>query len=376
MVRNSEGKIVDGNGVEVFKSDTFKGLSSVDNLVQVCPNTTYLDKQTDAAYVAFPEECRKFVEFHSSKLLDDNFSLASDATKHNEYINNVICFLALTNKLSSLETEKVKNDVVGGVFPTKNDNSADSMVPMYLCVEMLKAKCLTDANTPINSLDNYDVTPQSTIQKNSTLGQEFDKVIEKLKQLDYDKSYFSTDMSSDSMGYLSACQIDPSGMVDIFAKCEDDKCMLYVTQGENVNSIPMFTVEKKNEVSSSNEPVTATPEIALPNIPAIETPVTTAPTNTVDQQPAPVTAESTNIDINAKKEEEERILKKLEEAKERQKQVNEEVEGLYAELHSLYESMFKKTPFEEDIQKQNELNSMATETVQTPEISLNAAMFK
>ena len=373
MIRNSNGKIVDENGVEVFKSEAFKGLSSVDNLVQVCPSTTFLDKQTNAAYVAFPDETRKFVEFHSSKLLDDNFSLASEETKHNEYINNVVCFLALVNKLSSLETEKVRNDILGGTFPTKNDNSNNSMVPMYLCTEMLKAKCLKDNGTPINSLDNYDVTGKTDIPKNSTLGQEFDKVIEKLKQLDYDKSYFNADMSEDSMRYLSACQIDPSGMVDIFAECQDDKCVLYVTQGENSNSIPMFTVQKKVETTTNVENQVSTPEIAAPSvtpnieIPAIEAPVVPSISNennsvNNNQPEQNVSASNQNKEDEYKKKLE-IIYKKREELENLRKQVTEAEKALSVAESDAYEelaSMFK---------------GHVSQNVD-PSVSINAAMFK
>lgn len=366
MVRNSEGKIVDGNGIEVFTSDVFKKLSSKDNLIEVCPANKFIDLQIEKAYLTNQDDARKFVEFHSSKLLDDNFSLASDESKRNSYINNVMCFLGIANGLNKKDA---KNNIMGGVFPTKNDNSTDSMVPMYLCTEMLKAKCLKYLDTPVNNLDNFDITAQSTAQKDSTLGQEFDKVISQLKGLDYDKEYFgaNADMSNDSMNYLSACQIDPSGMVDIFAKCEEDKCVLYVTQGENSNNISMFNVEKKKE--EAEVPQVATQEVQLPSIPAIEQPVTTAPTTTEEKK------EVSNVD--SKKEEEKQILKELEEAKQEQKQANDKVEELYSKLHNLYESMFKKTPFEEDIAKQTELNSMiANQQQQNPTVSINAQMFK
>ena len=368
MVRNSEGRIVDGNGVEVFTSDVFnKQLSSKDNLTEVCPANKFIDLQIEKAYLTNPGDARKFVEFHSSKLLDDNFSLASDEAKRSVYINNVICFLGIANALNKKD---VKNDIIGGVFPTKNDSSADSMVPMYLCTEMLKAKCLKYLDTPVSSLDNFDVTPQSTVQKNSTLGQEFDKVISELKELNYDKEYFSTDMSNDSMNYLSACQIDPSGMVDIFAKCEEDKCVLYVTQGENSNSISMFNVEKKKEVSEA--PVT-TPEVSLPSIPAIETPVS-IPEVTAKKE---VQAEEKN---NNEKSGEEGILELLEAAAKLVKYANKQSGNKLSDLeetinngviHYRNASQFKETPAEQ-------LNTMVANQPeqQEPAVSINAQMFK
>ena len=373
MVRNSEGKIVDQSGVEVFKSEVFKGLSSVDNLVQVCPNTTFLDKQTQAAYVAFPDECRKLIEYHSSKAIDDNFSLASvegkgekyyDDAKHTAYINNTMCLLALVNKIASLESEQTRNDILGGTFPTKNDDSEDSMIPMYLCVEILKAKCTKDAATPVNSLENYDVTGKTELPKNSTLSQEFDKVIEKLKQLNYDKSYFGSNanMSDTAINYLSACQRDPSGTVDIYAKRGEDNCELYVTQGAtNVNSVVMFTVEKKAE---------ATPEIAVPSatpnieIPAIEQPVIPSVNNEATPVNNSEPSENNNKDEVYKKKLEV-IKQKREELEKLRDQANKAEEALIAAQNDAYEelaSMFKG-------------HVSQTKTV-NPEVSANAAMFK
>lgn len=371
MVRNNEGKIVDENGVEVFTSDVFKQLSSKDNLIEVCPASKFLNLQIEKAYLTNPVDARKFVEFHSSKLIDDNFSLASEEAKRNTYINNVICFLGIANGLIKKD---IKNDIIGGVFPTKNDNSSDSMVPMYLCTEMLRAKCLKYLDTPVNSLDNYDVTAGSTIEKNSTLRQEFDKVISGLKELDYDKEYFSSDMSDNSINYLSICQKDPSGSVDIYAKCEADKCVLYVTQGNNINNIPMFTIEKKNVVSEA--PV-ATSVVSLPSIPAIETPVTTATVNTPE---VTANAETSTVEENNTKNEEDSVLELLEAAVKLVKYANKQSGYKLGDLedamnkgviHYRNASQFKETPAEQ-------LNTMLANQPeqQEPAVSMNAAMFK
>lgn len=398
MIRNSDKKIVDEKGNEVFKSEVFRGLSSVDNLVQVCPNTIYLDKQAQAAYLVFPDECRKFVEYHSSKLIDDNYSLASveakgeqyfDDTKHREYINNIICFLALTNKIASVET-KAKNDILGGTFPTKNDNSADSMVPMYLCVEMLKGKCRNDLNTPINSLDNYDVTGKVNIPKNSTLGQEFDKVIGKLKQLNYDKSYFHTNINEEAMNYIANCQVsnsqikeivDPDGivkkvkedgMVDIYAKCEEDKCVLYVAQkleqGDISNNVTMFTIENKKEVANNSQ-------VVLPSISGIEKPVIPLQNNVTEE------IGNTQETTVAKEEPKKDVLAILESASKLIECANRLSGNKFNDvksnldkniIHYQNESRFKGTPEEKKLKEM-----MANQQqVQQPVISINSSMFR
>ena len=79
-----------------------------------------------------------------------------------------------------------------------------------------------------------------------------------------------------------------------------------------------------------------------------------------------------------KKEEEASILAEIEEAKEEQRKANEKVENLYSKLHTLYESMFKKNPAEEEMTKnQDQLNSMIDNQLQTqqPAVSINAGMF-
>ena len=361
MIRNSEGKIVDENGVEVFKSDVFKKLSGPDHLVKVCPSSKYLDFQMEKAYLPNAEDARNFIQYHSSKLLDDNSSLASDKAVKDEYINDVTCFLAVVNCIDKKASQDIKNIILGGTFPTKNDNSQDSMVPMYLCTEMLKAKCLKDIDTPVNNLDNYDITENSQLPKDSTLGKEFDKNIEQLKKLDYDKSYFNADMSDDSMKYLSACQIDPSGAVDIFAKCEQDKCVLYVTQGQNINNISMFEVKKEKEV---------TPNI---DIPAIEQPVIATPK--VEEPVVNTRPETSNNDLEAKRVNAQKLSEELKELDKKIKELTALKDQKEAELHEIYDSMFKKSPLEE-AQKQVELQQMVTPQVQPVAPSINAAMFR
>ena len=121
MVRNSEGKIVDQNGVEVFKSDIVKKLAGPDHLIKVCPSTKFLNVQIDQAYLPNPEDTRKFVEYHASKLVDDNTSLASNNEIHDSYINDVICLLGMVNGIDKKASQDIKNDILGGIFPTKND---------------------------------------------------------------------------------------------------------------------------------------------------------------------------------------------------------------------------------------------------------------
>ena len=282
MVRNSEGKIVDQNGVEVFKSDIVKKLAGPDHLIKVCPSTKFLNVQIDQAYLPNPEDTRKFVEYHASKLVDDNTSLASNNEIHDSYINDVICLLGMVNGIDKKASQDIKNDILGGIFPTKNDNSEDSKVPLYLITEMLKAKCQKDLERPVSNLDNYDLNDKQ-IAQDSTLGNEFDKVINAEKQLDYDKEKFSSDMSQESMDYFVRCSytlnVDTAKNnppIDNYAKVEDDKCDLYVTQGDIVNNITMFDIVKKQENTQNLE------------IPTIEIPVITKQN----------TQEESNVQIN------------------------------------------------------------------------------
>ena len=274
MTRNNEGKIVDENGVEVFKSDVVKRLAGPDHLIKVCPNTRFLNVQIEQAYLPNKEDTRKFVEYHVSKLVDDNTSLASSNEIHNAYIDDVVCLLGMVNGISKKAPATDKNAILGGTFPTKNDNSEDSKAPLYLITEMLKAKCLKDLDKPVSNLDNYDLTDKSTVAKDSTLGKEFDNVIALEKQLDYDKAYFSGDMSNESMDYFCRCSytlnVDTAKnnpAIDNYVKVEQDKCDLYVTQGDIVNNITMFKAEQKQQ---------SVQDIAIPKI---EVPVINNETN-------------------------------------------------------------------------------------------------
>ncbi len=372
MVRNSEGKIVDENGVEVFKSDVFKQLSGPDHLIKVCPSTKFLNFQMEKAYLPNPEDTRKFVEYHFSKLVDDNTSLASNDEIHHAYIDDVVCLLGMINGIDKKAPQDVKNSILGGTFPTKNDNSEDSKVPLYLVTEMLKAKCQKDLGKQVSNLDNYDLGKDSTVVKDSTLGSEFDKVVNAAKQLDFDKELFSGDMSKESMDYFERCSytlnVDTAKNnppIDNYAKVEADKCSLFVTQGDIVNNIKMFDITKKQEASVNLE------------IPAIEKPVIAVPT--VEQQPvntdAPKEANSGN-DLEEKRENAKKVSSEIKDLDAKIKELTTLRAQKEAELHEIYESMFKKTPAEEEAKKQAELQQMVTQQAQPVVPSINAQMFK
>lgn len=352
MIRNSNGVVVNEKGEDVFKSDVFKKLSGPDHLIKVCPSTKYLDMQIEKAYLPNPEDARNFIEFHSAKLLDDNYSLASDKATQDSYINDVVCLLGTINGIDKKAPQDIKNKILGGVFPTKKDNSEDSKIPLYLIEEIQEGKCMNFLDTQVNNLDNYDLTEKSQVAKDSTLSQEFKKVIEKLKNLDYDKSYFNSDMSENSRKYIGSCQL-PSEDIDVFAKCEEDKCDLYVTQNDIINNITMFNVVKKNEQVSQNL-----------NIPTIEKPVVQVQTNTNE-------ITNNNVDTNSKTDEEKQLLIELDAALDK-------VNDIRARLHSINESKFKKTPLEMDAEKQRQINQMIEDNTlqQQPVISQNALMFK
>ena len=377
MKRNSEGKIVDENEIEVFKSDGFKQLSGPDHLIKVCPNSNYLKIQIDKVHLLNPEDSRNFIQFHSSRLLDDNASLASEEVKHNEYLDDVTCFLGMVNGLSKNASPEVKNSILGGVFPTKNDNSNDSMIPLYLVSEMLEAKCLKDLDRPTNNLDNYDVTENSQLPKDSTLGKEFDKVVEDLKKVDYDKLYFNQDMSDRSKEYLSLCQIDPTGSVDIFAKCEDDKRSLFVTQGEIVNSVEMFSINKEKDITIDN--VNTNQAAITDSIPEIEKPVIDMNTNNVNNDvlnSKNINNNDITIDLMNKSYEE--ALTEIDEANKMEEEADrlaltakEKRKNAEIKLRTILENRFKKTPAEKQVELQQMLEPQIE---QAP--SINAARFK
>ena len=397
MVRNASGKVVNQNGEQVFKSEVFDRISSVDNLIQICPNSASVDVLSGPSYTKFPEEFRKFIEFHSSKLLDDNFSLARETNEQSIYINNVLCLLAITNKLATSESEKLKNDILGGKFPTKNDDSADSMVPLFLCTEMLKSKFMyqpedTKKNfldVPVASIENHDIYKNAN--RNSTLGQEFDKVIAALKKIDYDKDYFQ-DMSDTSQNYLGICQRDPSGSVDIYAKCYEDRCDLCVEQMGNVNTVKMFDVmKKKNDmpaVEIQNPQVESNKALTI-ELPAIEKPVTTNQNLTETENKV----EEKSNDVNLKNIEEQvyklrdefnnitqqrnDLAREKKALEDKDKKFEEEQTKIQNKINSLYDSVFKKTPFEQQIEKEQQIQQMVANGQQPePVISPNAAMFK
>ncbi len=288
MVRNSEGNLVDNNGVAVFKNPIFNQLTSREHLSQISPNALYVDTQYNQVFATNVEDTRTFLDYNCSKLIDDNASLASDENIKKQYLNDVICFAAITKKVLKTADQDTKNKILGGVFATKADSSEDSMIPMYLCVELLQAKCLKEKDMPLENLEVFDISPNAEVTKDSTLWNQLQSVIDDLKTLDFDKKDYFGDMSDDSRNYLAACQIDPNGSVDIFAKCEEDKCMLYVTQGETSNSIAMFNVTKDNtENNVAQIPVenvfapaqAAAPEVQQPQAPVItDAPVAELPT--------------------------------------------------------------------------------------------------
>ncbi len=359
MIRNSNGIVVNERGEEVFKSDIFKKLSGPDHLVKICPSTKYLDVQIDKAYLPNPEDARNFVEYYSSKLVDDNTSLASNNEIHNSYVDDVVCFLGMVNGINKKAPQDKKNIIMGGTFPTKNDNSEDSKVPLYLITEMLKAKCQKDLEKPVSNLDNYDLSENSQVVKDSTLGNEFDKVINIEKQLDYDKELFSGDMSKESMDYFERCSytlnVDTAKNnppIDNYAKVEDDKCDLYVEQGDIKNKVTMFNIVKKQEVTQDID------------IPTIEKPVVAVQTDTNE-------ITNNNVDANSKIDEEKQLLIELEAALDK-------VNDIKARLHSINESRFKKTPQEIEEEKQRQINEMIGDNAvqQEPVISQNALMFK
>ncbi len=254
LKRNERNFLIDQAGMPVFNNDIFNQLSLYDHMSQTTPALQYVDAQIAQAYVPFPSEARKYIDINCSRLLDDNASLANqDINVRNLYLSDVSSFLAMCNRICM--NDNIKNQVLGDTFTTKNDDSENSKIPMYLCMEILQAKCLNHLNTPMTPLENFNLTPATEQEKTSTLGQEFTKVIENTKKLDYNKSYFGQDINDVTKNWLAACQVDPNGSVDLYAQCDDTQCLLFITQkvnggNETVNSSPMFTIQKN--IDSAN----------------------------------------------------------------------------------------------------------------------------
>ena len=229
-----------------------------EHMSMTTPASQYVEAQANQVFFQNPEDTRRYIDINCSRLLDDNASLANkDVNVVNTYLSDVISFLAVVNKI--VDNQDVNNKILGDTFTTKNNDSLDSKIPMYLCVEILRAKCLAFLGKQMDSLENFNVANNGG---NSTLGMEFDKVVNKTKNLNYDKEYFGRDINEVTEKWLSACQIDATGSVDLYAKCEEGQCLIFVTQkvmenGQetlNEKSSPMFEV-KKTIVSVPSNPV-------------------------------------------------------------------------------------------------------------------------
>jgi len=246
--RNEVGELVDINGNKIFGNGVFNSLMSYDHISATTPAAQYIDAQADQAFFPYSDDARKYIDINCSKLLDDNASLANpDISVKNTYLADVACFLAIVNKIC--DNDNVKNTILGDTFTTKNDDSEDSKIPIYLCIEILKAKCLSYFDRAISPVENFNLTDSSL--QTSNFNAEFDKVIEKTKQLSYNKEYFGQDINDVTQKWLSACQIDATGSVDLYAKCDATQCLVFVTQkvienGQEVlneKSSPMFEVK-------------------------------------------------------------------------------------------------------------------------------------
>lgn len=251
LTKNESGILVDTTGREIFANGIFNTLMSVEHISATAPAIQYIDAQANQAFFPYPEDARKYIDLNCSKLLDDNASLANpDINVKNTYLADVACFLAIVNKIC--DNSNVSDAILGDTFTTKNDDSLDSKIPIYLCIEILRAKCLSYLDRPISPLENFNLTDASL--QASNLNTEFSKVIEKTKQLSYNKEYFGQDISDVTEKWLSACQIDATGSVDLYAKCDQNQCLVFVTQklienGQEVlneKSSPMFEIKYNN----------------------------------------------------------------------------------------------------------------------------------
>lgn len=262
--KSQNGELLDISGNKIFTNGVFNSLMAYDHLSQTTPAIQYVDAQIGQAFVPFSDDARKYIDLNVSKLLDDNASLANNDTNvKNKYLDDVTSFAALVNRIC--DNQNISNKIVGGTFTTKNDDSKDSEIPMYLCLEILKSKCLNYLERKTISLENFNLAaPEAS--KTSTLAGEFDKTINKCKTLQYDKEYFSTDINEATGKWLAACQVDASGSVDLYAKCDSDKCLVFVTQkimdngkeSLNEKSSPLINVVKKAVVPNVTQPVTVT----------------------------------------------------------------------------------------------------------------------
>lgn len=256
--KNENNILVDEVGNKVFQNQVFDQLMAYEHMSMTTPASQYVDAQANQVFFQNPEDTRRYIDINCSRLLDDNASLANkDVNVVNTYLSDVISFLAVVNKI--VDNQDVNNKILGDTFTTKNNDSLDSKIPMYLCVEILRAKCLAFLGKQMDSLENFNVANNGG---NSTLGMEFDKVVNKTKNLNYDKEYFGQDINEVTEKWLSACQIDATGSVDLYAKCEEKQCLIFMTQkvmenGQetlNKKSSPMFEV-KKTIVSVPSNPV-------------------------------------------------------------------------------------------------------------------------
>ena len=225
--RNNDGKYVDDNGALVFSNDIFNQLLAGEHNYLFSPNNMYVSAQVEKVLIPNADDARKYVDIICSKLVDDNGSLASDNKEKELYTKDVKSFMAVVNKICDTAPEDVKNKILGGNFATKDDKDPKYAVPLYLCSEILKAKWNTDyQNTPSETWELFNTDDTATVERNSTLGAQMDAIVEKLKTVDYDKEYFTGDMSKESSDYVAACE-------------------LYATNGVQTYNITMFKVEKK-----------------------------------------------------------------------------------------------------------------------------------
>ena len=276
--RNNEGKFVDENGADVFSNDIFNQLVSGEHNYLFTPNSNYVNMQIEKVFIPSPEDARKYVDIVCSKLMDDNGSLASDDKEKELYTKDVKSFMAIVNKVCDSAPEDVKNTILGGTFATKDDADPKYQVPLYLCSEILKAKWNAEyQSSPSETWDDFDTSDEKTVATTSTLGEQMDVVIGKLKTLDYDKDYFSGDMSVDSSNYVAACQFDSTNSIDIYAQCEDNSCDLYATNGQQTYNVTMFNVQKQAELPATGDISLPTTDIALPETTSVDTPVEVAP---------------------------------------------------------------------------------------------------
>ena len=261
--RNNEGKLVTENGELLFSNEIFNQLMAGEHNYLFTPNNNYASMQVEKVFNVYPEDSHKYVDALCSKLMDDNGSLATDSKK-GLYTKDVKSFLAVVNKICDTASDDVKNQILGGTFATKNDNDPKSYVPLYLCVEILKSKWNSEYQTsPSETWENFDTNDEKTVPTDSTLAEQINAVVEKLKTLNYDKEYFSSDMSPESSDYVAACQFDSTNSIDIYAQCDEDACKLCATNGAQTYDVEMFKVVNKKVEVPAVEEVPSIPENAI-----------------------------------------------------------------------------------------------------------------